>query len=287
MLAGSASSDEFRADATAFRSGHRSTVRGRAEARLAAQARWAGSRHGHPCDTWGARAGRGSRLLDSVRSAAASPLEVPEPQPATAPLPLPERSDRDPAAPERPRFTVRSVLQVLLALGLLLGVVLFLVRTFRPELQATGRSFVSHFGLGGIVLGTFLADGFHFPVPPQFYMLLAVAAGDSSVKTLGAISLGSLCGGSCAYLLAQRLARIQRFARWLDRNGRSIAHYFEGPNAYRGAALISITPVAFSVVCYVSGLYRLGTRPFLLVLALRLPKLLIYYQLVKLGWSGF
>jgi uncharacterized membrane protein YdjX (TVP38/TMEM64 family) len=83
------------------------------------------------------------------------------------------------------------------------------------------------------------------------------------------------------------LARFPRLARWLERNGRSIARYFEGATAYRGAALISITPVAFSVVCYVSGLYRLGTRPFLLVLALRLPKLLIYYQLVKLGWSGF
>ena len=212
---------------------------------------------------------------------------MPEPDPATAPVPRPQSSDAAPGAPERPRFTLRGVLRVLLALGVLLGLVLLVVRAFRPELQATGRSFVAHFGLAGIVLGTFLADGFHFPVPPQFYMLLAVASGGSSVTTLAVICLGSLCGGTCAYLLAQRLARFPRFARWLARNGRSLARQFEGANAYRGAVLISITPVAFSVVCYVSGLYRLGARPFLLVLALRIPKLLLYYQLVKLGWSGF
>jgi membrane protein YqaA with SNARE-associated domain len=215
--------------------------------------------------------------------------DVPEPEPGTALAPPPRGSDADAdaGAAERSRFTVWAVLRVLLALAVLLGVVLLLVRAFRPELQAAGRSFVSHFGLAGIVLGTFLADGFHFPVPPQFYMLLAVAAGDSSVATLSAISLGSLCGGSCAYLLAQRLARFPRLERWLARNGRSLARQFEGATAYRGAVLISLTPVAFSVVCYVSGLYRLGTRPFLLVLALRVPKLLVYYQLVKLGWSGF
>jgi membrane protein YqaA with SNARE-associated domain len=164
--------------------------------------------------------------------------------------------------------------------------VVFVVRALRPQLQGAGRAFVEHFGLAGMALGTFLADGFHFPVPPQFYMLLSIASGHAGGSTLAAVSLGSLCGGSCAYAIARRLARFPRLARWLARAGERVVAQFQGNNAYRSAVLISFTPVAFSMVCYVSGLYRLGLRPFLVVLFLRIPKLLLYYQLVKLGWSG-
>jgi membrane protein YqaA with SNARE-associated domain len=179
-----------------------------------------------------------------------------------------------------------GIVRVLLGFACLLVVVVLAVRALGPQLQATGRIFVDHFGLAGMALGAFLADGFHFPVPPQFYMLLSIAAGHAGVSTLAAVSVGSLCGGSCAYAIARRLARFPRLARWLARAGERVLAQFHGRNAYRSAVLISFTPIAFSMVCYVSGLYRLGIRPFLVVLFLRIPKLVLYYQLVKLGWHG-
>jgi membrane protein YqaA with SNARE-associated domain len=179
-----------------------------------------------------------------------------------------------------------GIVRLLLGFACLLVIVVLVARALRPQLLGAGRVFVEHFGLAGMALGTFLADGFHFPVPPQFYMLLSIAAGHAGVSTLAAVSLGSLCGGSCAYVIAQRLARFPRLARWLARSGERVVTQFRGSNAYRSAVLISFTPIAFSMVCYVSGLYRLGVRPFLVVLFLRIPKLLLYYQLVKLGWGG-
>ena len=176
-----------------------------------------------------------------------------------------------------------------LALGVLafLAVVVLIVRTLRPELEGLGRGFVAHFGLAGMAFGTYIADGFHFPIPPQFYMLLAVGSGTSDGAAFALICAGSLAGGVSGYFVARRLSRVPRLWTWLMRVGGRFRHQLEGRNAYRSAVITSLTPVAFSVQCYVSGLYRLPLRAFAVVLALRIPKLMLYYYLVKLGWAVF
>ena len=47
---------------------------------------------------------------------------------------------------------------------------------------------------------------------------------------------------------------------------------------------MGLVPVPFSVSCYVAGSYRIGPRLFGLYLALRIPRLLLFYLLVRLGW---
>lgn len=54
------------------------------------------------------------------------------------------------------------------------GLVALLGFRFRAELAGAGRWLVDHLGYPGMGFGTFLADGLHFPIPPQFYMLAAI-----------------------------------------------------------------------------------------------------------------
>jgi membrane protein YqaA with SNARE-associated domain len=189
--------------------------------------------------------------------------------------------------PSAPQSTRRLALRLALGVLAFLAVVVLLVRTLRPELESLGRGFVSHFGLAGMAFGTYIADGFHFPIPPQFYMLLAVGSGTPDLAAFAVITLGSLAGGLSGYALARRLSRFPRLWTWLMRVGGRFRHQLEGRNAYRSAVIASLTPVAFSVQCYVSGLYRLPLRPFAVIIALRIPKLMLYYYLVKLGWAVF
>src|SRR5687767_7652056 len=86
-------------------------------------------------------------------------------------------------APEEPKRGNVWVMAARFAAGivLLLACVALIASQFRPELEGLGRGFVARFGFWGMALGAFIADGFHFPVPPQFYMLLAVAAGSSQI----------------------------------------------------------------------------------------------------------
>jgi membrane protein YqaA with SNARE-associated domain len=188
-------------------------------------------------------------------------------------------------APASRRSRARLVLRFLLGLGLLLGVVVLLVRTLRPELEGVGTWFVSRFGLLGVAAGTFIADGFHFPVPPQFYMLIATAAHADPAAVLAATSAGSVSGGAAGYLVARRLGHIERVARWLERVTGKAKELVGRRYPYRSAVAASMSPVAFSVLCYVAGLLRVRKGPLLVLLVLRVPKIVLYYYLVRVGWG--
>src|SRR6185295_5530738 len=130
--------------------------------------------------------------------------------------------DTEPTAPVSAGKRTRGGYFWRFALGLvlLLGVVVLLVRTLRPELEGVGKWFFERFGLWGVAAGTFIADGFHFPVPPQFYMLLATAANSDPLTTLAASSAGSVLGGGTGYLVARRLGHVQALRRWIERLSR-------------------------------------------------------------------
>lgn len=184
------------------------------------------------------------------------------------------------------RKTLLLVLRVLLGMGALFVVMLAIANTFREQLEGIGRAFVANFGLGGMTLGTLIADGFHFPVAPQFYMLLGIASGTPHMDTFSAVALGSLMGGGAGYMVGRQLRRFERLARWVERSSAKFRHHLQGRNAYRGAVIATITPLPFSVLCYTAGLYNFSARAFALILVLRVPKLVVFYYLVWLGWSA-
>jgi membrane protein YqaA with SNARE-associated domain len=178
------------------------------------------------------------------------------------------------------------ILRVLLGMALMFGVMLTIANTFRSQLESMGRAFVTHLGLPGMTVGTLIADGFHFPVAPQFYMLLGIASGTPHLETFSAVAIGSLMGGGAGYLVGRQLRRFERLARWVERSSSRFRHHLQGRNAYRGAVIATVTPLPFSVLCYTAGLYHFSSRAFALILILRVPKLVVFYYLVWLGWSA-
>jgi membrane protein YqaA with SNARE-associated domain len=199
-----------------------------------------------------------------------------------------ERAGSTPAASARAdrRSNRLMVLRVLLGMALMFALMLAIANTFRSQLESMGRAFVTHLGLPGMTVGSLIADGFHFPVAPQFYMLLGIASGTPHLETFSAVAIGSLLGGGAGYLVGRQLRRFARLARWVERSSAKFRHHLEGRNAYRGAVIATITPLPFSVLCYTAGLYHFSSRAFALILILRIPKLVVFYYLVWLGWSA-
>jgi membrane protein YqaA with SNARE-associated domain len=197
-----------------------------------------------------------------------------------------DRADDSSGAPSsRRRSRAKLILRFVLGLAALLVVVVLVVRALRPELESVGKWFVERYGLFGVAAGTFIADGFHFPVPPQFYMLLATAAQTDPAAVLAATSLGSVLGGATGYLVARRLGHTRFLSRWLERVGGGVGQRLGQRYPYRSAVLASLSPIAFSVLCYLAGFFRVRRGPLLVLLALRLPKIALYYYLVRVGWS--
>jgi len=185
--------------------------------------------------------------------------------------------------PARPDL-VKLGLRWVGGIAAVLVVMIALASLFRGPLERIGTAFVSRFGFPGMAFGTFIADGFHFPIPPQFYMLVAIAAGVSRPMALLWITAGSLAGGFIGYSVAGRLSRFAPIARRLARSQELAAGTFSR-FGYRAAIFASLLPIAYSVLCYLAGMHRLPRRIFAVLSLCRIPRLLLFFYLVELGWS--
>jgi len=173
--------------------------------------------------------------------------------------------------------------RLMLSMGLLVLVSVSLSHWFKPELERLSHDFYNHFGAWGAAVGTWLADGFGFPVPPQAYMMLAEAHG-AVRRIFPAIVLGSLAGGVSGYLVAPVLTRIAWISALIERTQPKVKQVYD-----RGwilaSVLLSLSPIAFSWLCYSAALYRVPRRALGLLCLLRVPKLFAYQQLISWGWS--
>jgi membrane protein YqaA with SNARE-associated domain len=201
-------------------------------------------------------------------------------------LSSPPGAPRSDALPP-PAFTRRELWSI--AARWLLGILAFVVvmalvaSSLREPLETLGKTFVTRFGYAGMAFGTFLADGFHLPPPPQFYMLVSVSSGSPEGSSLLAISIGSTIGGTAGYLVSVRLARLPAVSKRLALStafvDRAIARF-----GYGAALLASFSPIPYSMLCWICGAHRLPVRFFALVLLFRLPRLYLYYWIVRASW---
>lgn len=181
------------------------------------------------------------------------------------------------------RVNSRQIARFVVGLFALLAGVALLAHVLRPQLEGIGREFVDRFGYVGMALGTLLADGFQFPVPPQFYMLMAVATQSPALWVIASVSAGSLLGGLCGFYLSRKL----RHVPWLERRVAShpALHRIREALGTKSLIALSVSPVAFSWLIYFCGFSRYPWRFAWLLIALRLPKVILYYWLVRAGWS--
>lgn len=181
------------------------------------------------------------------------------------------------------RYLALLALRWLLGVVGLLAVMIGLASYFRAPLEHVGRAFVDRFGYVGMTLGTFIADGFHFPIPPQFYMLLAITSGVSQVAAFAAITLGSLAGGFAGYKFAARLAHIEVVRKRLEPSRVQAQQLFDR-YGYLAAVLATFLPIPYSVLCYLSGLNGLPYRVFFVLSLCRIPRLVFFFFVIRFGW---
>lgn len=156
----------------------------------------------------------------------------------------------------------------------------------REPATALARRVVGDLGLWGMALGTFVADGAYFPVPPQFYMLLGVVSGIPAAPVFITICAASLAAGSGGYVVAKKLSQLGWLSRVTKQHRELLAQAF-GRYGYRSALIASLLPIPFSVLCYAAGLSRMPPSFLALLGACRVPKLLGFFWLIRAGWASW
>lgn len=190
-----------------------------------------------------------------------------------------------PAAPaEEARFDARrTILRAALSIGLFFVFMAVLAKLLGPQIEAAGQSFVDRFGLVGLALGTVVADGFSLPPPPLFYIVIVATSTGSHVAGLTVISVASVIAGNIGYRLSALLSARPFFKRRIDVTRARMDRMFDRYGVW-AFAIAQFTPLPFSIMCYVAGVYRVKPWLFALVCLFRIPRLLVMYWLVRAGW---
>ena len=194
-------------------------------------------------------------------------------------------ADADLTTQELRRTTAHAVVRGAAGIGLFLGALALASYAARGELERVGTWFFERFGVAGMAFGSFLADGLHFPIPPQFYFLAAFAAGSARAVALLAVTCGSVLGGLLAFQLGRHVSRVGFVARRLA-PARALVERMVTRYGYRGLIVVGILPVSYFGLCSVSGLMRLPLAAYGCLAAGRVPRLLVSYVLIAAVWEA-
>ncbi len=140
-------------------------------------------------------------------------------------------------------------------------------------------------GILGVGICVFTAEAFGLPVPPSTYTFAAVAGGSPVTAVLLISFATSIGGASLAYLIGPYVGRLPVIRTWLDR------FYADGEVLFKKwgiwtVGIAAMTPLPFSVCCWLAGIYRMAYIPFFTATLVRIPRLLLYYGVFALGWTG-
>lgn len=181
--------------------------------------------------------------------------------------------------------TLFAAIRLVVGLGALVVVVSLVGWRYRVELQAFGQWFVDRFGALGMIVGTALADGIHFPLPPQFYLVTGIAGGYGGATTFAAVLLGSEIGSLIAFSLGRFAGRSPFVDRRMEKPRQLLTRVMDR-QGYLGLAVASLLPISFCILCLTAGAMRLPNKAWLVLAATRIPKLFLSYAVIALAWHS-
>ena len=185
---------------------------------------------------------------------------------------------------DAPRWDARrAVLRIALSLGIFFAFMTALAKLFGPQIDAAGQAFVERFGLLGIAGGMVFADALSMPPPPLFYIVILATQPGSHLWPMVVVSVASMFGGTVGFKLSGLLAARPFFQRRIDATRARMDRLFDLYGVW-AFAIASLTPMPFSIICYVAGVYRVKPKLFALVLLFRVPRLVVMYLLARAGW---
>lgn len=207
-----------------------------------------------------------------------------EAQTAAAPSAGGAAAEAAPDKAELPRWNARrGIVRAVISVVVFFCLMALLAKLFGPRIEGAGQVFVERFGLAGLGFGMMFADMLSMPPPPLFYIVIVATSAGSHLPGMAVISVASMVAGFIGYHLASLLSARPFFRRRIDATRARMDPLFARYGVW-AFAIASATPIPFSIMCYVAGVYRVRMRLLAFILVARIPRLLVMYWLVRAGW---
>ena len=216
-----------------------------------------------------------------MRDHTPTPLES-SPEPSDMSEQTRDEMYEEPMSEEEEAASLRSILKQTLFALIALGVILALVSAYlREPVEELSKWFIGHTGAWGVGLGFFLPDSLTVPIPPDAFLLAGHVAGLPFWQVALSASVGSILGGTVGFLTIKSISSRPSVRRRLKKKLRSGEALIEryGVNAL---ALAALTPLPYSLICWVCGAMGMRLSTFLLVSLLRIPRVCGYLLFFRL-----
>lgn len=195
---------------------------------------------------------------------------------SSTPSEHPEKAEDSIEPGEFKRLTVRTIAGILV-LGILVG----LAGAYLESHMVTASAWVTNrLGLAGLLLSITVTDAIISPLPPDLF-LIVIAKGELSQSWAWVVpfaGLASAFGGFAGSFLGRGIGM-----RWLGMRARRMLEK-QRPLLHRygvwAIALGALTPIPFSVTCWLAGIVGIRPASVLAACLLRVPRFVLYYLFI-------
>lgn len=208
------------------------------------------------------------------------PISSPEHDPVAA---ASEPRELTPEELEQTTSLRAIIIQTLLVSLVIVAGVVVAAMFFKKPLTEMATWLVETFGIGGVLVGIALSDIFTFPIPPDTFIFIAATSPYPAAPMLVAICITSIICGSIAYFVGPQLQRIGFISRRIEKF-RPRGEALFGKWGVWAVAIGALSPLPYSITCWMAGIYKMPFWRFFLATLFRAPRMIGYYYLFMLGW---
>jgi membrane protein YqaA with SNARE-associated domain len=178
------------------------------------------------------------------------------------------------------QLLIRTV--IFLGAALIIYVVVLLLAG--RYLNTAGEWFSEYFGLWGIFAYVYLVDT--FIVPATADVVFTITQQWEPVSLLAVMSIASIIGGFTGFLIGNKLNKL-KVVRDTTESYRDIGSRMIKKYGVWAIVLAGLTPLPYSTISWIAGMLKLSPYQYLLGSISRIPRLVLYYLLIKAGVSLF
>ena len=175
------------------------------------------------------------------------------------------------------------IIQTIVVSVLIVIAVVIAAMFFKEPLTELANWLVNTFGIWGVLAGIAASDIFTFPIPPDTFIFIAATSDYAALPMLTAICVTSIICGSVAYFVGPQIQRIGFVNRRIEKF-RERGEALFGKWGVWAVAIGALSPLPYSITCWMAGIYKMPYGRFFLATLFRAPRMVAYYYLFVLGW---
>ncbi len=180
--------------------------------------------------------------------------------------------------PELKKIFRKQLLRGLFFLLFLVCFIFVIALSFEPQIRLFASWLTENFGFAGISLSVFIADLIISPIPPDAALFFIGQSPMHAQWILWVPLLGlvSTAAGICGWMIGRRLQHFSFFKKIMM----TFSREHKGSIKRFGFWMVvigALTPLPFSLTCWLAGVLKLPIQTFALAALVRVPRFVLYY----------